>query len=403
MTGLAPASGYDRGGLTLSWFISVGVIIRELSFKRLLFGKEIIMRCICANSFFILVLFAVFAFSGFVFAELPDVLRESFEYPEGSLGFQGDSTGGWGGAWEEVQTGFIYVIAADPGFGEIDKTGGYIEVIEAGTVYRDLAEVWPDDGSTYWLSMLYMRIDAIDVAESYNGFSLYGTHNGSADQELLYIGKPWGARTIGLHGHHEGSGEVGTSVDAYDGGWLVIKLEMSGDEELEKAYIWINPDPSAEPDTTASDTLAFWPGNDGFNRVRIGSGNAPNQCECIYDEIRLSQTFAGLTMPDTATAVHARNENMVSSFELYANYPNPFNPETTIRYSLDQSQKVHLGVYDVTGRKIKTLTNGIKPKGLHSVSWNGCDEKGRAVSSGVYVYKLISGKRTQARRMMLIR
>ncbi len=338
----------------------------------------------------------LFALSTLVFAELPDVLRESFDYPEGSLALQGDSTGGWGGPWEEMETGFIYVMLADPGFGEIEKTGGYIEVLEAGTTFRDLAEVWPDNGSAYWFSMLYMRIDAIDVDDSYNGFSLFKDNT-----ELLYIGKPWGSKMIGLDGHG-GSGAVSSDVDTYDGGWIVVKLDMSGDDELDKAYIWVNPDPSVEPDTTAADTMALWPGDDGFNRVRIGSGNAPNQCECIYDEIRLGQTFEGLTMPDTATAVNAE-KNIVSSFELYPNYPNPFNPETVIRYSLDKTQKVQLAVYDLTGRKIRTLTNGIKSQGLHSVSWNGCDDKERAVSSGVYMYKLISEEKTQARRMMLIR
>ncbi len=217
------------------------------------------------------------------------VVKESFDYPEGDLAGQGDASGGWGGAWETPERGLLQVVNEPLGFGNIPVSGGMLEVAEGGTTYRDLEQVWPDDGSAYWVSMLYIRIDDIDVNESYNGFSLF-----KGTQELLYIGKPWATRNLGLDGSGVES-DTTSGIDAYDGAWLVVKLIMTGDEEDDYAYLWIDPDPNVEPDTTDANARVQWNGSNGFDRVRIGSGNPPNQAECFYDEIRITNSFAELT------------------------------------------------------------------------------------------------------------
>ncbi len=68
--------------------------------------------------------------------------------------------------------------------------------------------------------------------------------------------------------------------------------------------------------------------------------------------------------------------------------PNPFNPETAISFQIAQPGSVKLTVYDVNGRLVKTLTNGVMGSGLHEVRWNGTTETGARVSSGVYYYVL---------------
>ncbi|MBX2819400.1 MAG: T9SS type A sorting domain-containing protein [Rhodothermaceae bacterium] len=70
------------------------------------------------------------------------------------------------------------------------------------------------------------------------------------------------------------------------------------------------------------------------------------------------------------------------------NYPNPFNPETTIKYELSASQQVELSVFDATGRRVQVLENGFKNAGTHEVTWNGKDQSGQAVASGMYIYRL---------------
>jgi uncharacterized protein len=88
---------------------------------------------------------------------------------------------------------------------------------------------------------------------------------------------------------------------------------------------------------------------------------------------------------------------------LYPNYPNPFNPSTTIRFALPQASNVRLVVYDVTGRAIRTLLDQHYPPGEHSAVWDGRDAADRMVSSGVYLYRVETGGVTETRRMTLIK
>lgn len=325
-------------------------------------------------------------------ADLPAVIIEPFDYAEGSLGEQGEANNGWGGAWEAVTAGEIIVTPGSMTFTIIPSTGSYIEVLDGGTIFRNLADTWPDDGSTYWVSFLYQRFDGIDVDDSYNGLSLF-----IDTQELLYMGKPWGTKNLGLDG--SGVENVGSEIDAYNGGWMVVKLVMSGDAENDDAFLWINPDPSVEPDTADADVHVGWKGSNGFNRIRIGSGNSPNQAECAYDEIRISQSFSGLTVE---TSVQEESPAKANQFALLGNYPNPFNPTTTISFILDKTQHTNLTIYDITGRKVMTLMDAVHRPGEYSVQWNGADSNGQTAPSGLYFYKLVSGNRVKVGKMTLI-
>ncbi len=91
------------------------------------------------------------------------------------------------------------------------------------------------------------------------------------------------------------------------------------------------------------------------------------------------------------------------TFELLSNYPNPFNPSTTISYSIPTESKVELTIYNIKGQKVKTLTNDKFDKGKHSVIWDGDDDSGKSVSSGIYFYKLKSGKESSVKRMLLLK
>ncbi|MBN2830389.1 MAG: T9SS type A sorting domain-containing protein, partial [Candidatus Cloacimonetes bacterium] len=88
---------------------------------------------------------------------------------------------------------------------------------------------------------------------------------------------------------------------------------------------------------------------------------------------------------------------------LKSNYPNPFNPTTTINYNIAKETRVDLSIYNIKGQKVKTLINDkIKP-GYHSVVWDGTDKNNRQVSSGVYFYKLKTKKETFTRKMMMLK
>ncbi|HOT37178.1 MAG TPA: FlgD immunoglobulin-like domain containing protein [Candidatus Latescibacteria bacterium] len=100
----------------------------------------------------------------------------------------------------------------------------------------------------------------------------------------------------------------------------------------------------------------------------------------------------------------------LARFALYANAPNPFNPATTIRFDLPSSGFVTLAVYDINGRLVRNLLVGLAasaartfPAGQHSVTWDGCDNHGRAVASGVYLVRLTAPEGVLTGRMVLLR
>ena len=80
--------------------------------------------------------------------------------------------------------------------------------------------------------------------------------------------------------------------------------------------------------------------------------------------------------------------SLPKEFELFSNYPNPFNPSTTIMYALPYQSSVYLSIYDITGRLIKSFSIPSQSSGYQSIVWNGTNENGNAVSSGVYLYRI---------------
>ena len=90
-------------------------------------------------------------------------------------------------------------------------------------------------------------------------------------------------------------------------------------------------------------------------------------------------------------------------FTLHPNFPNPFNPTTTIRYSIEKPGQMSLEVYNVKGQLVKTLQQGYLDTGQHSVTWNGRDASGNSCASGVYFYKLRSNDRVLVRKMLMLK
>jgi len=122
------------------------------------------------------------------------------------------------------------------------------------------------------------------------------------------------------------------------------------------------------------------------NDTAVMASNGP--FEIIFDQRRLS-TKANLAVP--------------TSFVLYPNFPNPFNPVTTIRYDLPIRAKVDLTIFDLMGRKVITFVNRTEDAGFRSVQWDGTDDLGRSVSAGVYLYQIQAGEFSQTRKMLLLK
>jgi Tol biopolymer transport system component len=90
-------------------------------------------------------------------------------------------------------------------------------------------------------------------------------------------------------------------------------------------------------------------------------------------------------------------------FAILGNFPNPFNPSTTISFTLPETGLASLVIYNATGQKVRELASGILSVGKHSVLWDGRDQNGRAISSGVYISRLMMNNKITANRMLLVK
>lgn len=104
-----------------------------------------------------------------------------------------------------------------------------------------------------------------------------------------------------------------------------------------------------------------------------------------------------------STAVFGSDFGRPSVFVLDQNYPNPFNPVTTIRYEVPRNSWISLTVFDVLGRSVRSLVRTVNVAGVHSVSWDGRDDLGRLVGSGVYIYRLVTPDITMSRKLLFLK
>jgi flagellar hook assembly protein FlgD len=107
-----------------------------------------------------------------------------------------------------------------------------------------------------------------------------------------------------------------------------------------------------------------------------------------------------LTYFEIASGISNQNNIHPEKFALQQNNPNPFNPTTNIDYSIPKSAQVQLVVYNILGQKIVTLVNQYENAGEKSIKWNGNDESGQIVSSGVYIYQIQAGDFSASQKMI---
>lgn len=112
--------------------------------------------------------------------------------------------------------------------------------------------------------------------------------------------------------------------------------------------------------------------------------------------------FAAL-VGGTLTAVTDAGGSVPAAVLLYPNHPNPFNPRTVIPFDLPAGSKVELVLYNLAGQPIRTLVNSPRSAGSHTAVWDGTDDSGRSVASGVYFYRLQTGQQVLTRKLLLVR
>ena len=348
-------------------------------------------------------------------AEAPQnqVIAESFIYPATIDGL-GIASDGWGGAWaiDPTDNGVegLAVIAANVfSYDDLNwvlpDTGNHVQVTKINAwgdhqrYKRPLAENWANTaGEQLWVSYMLDVKEPLPLGNTYFMVKLYNNTD-----EIMAIGKG-GGRDDNPPVYTCGSGWPGSSGDDVSdveivGGpvWLVVRIDMSGNAAGDsRTFMWVDPDPTAEPDTSTADVKRNSNMFTGVNTIGFEYGGDTAGGQLIFDEIRLASTYADLSSPIPTSVDFA--DHLPHQFALHQNYPNPFNPVTQISYALERTGKVRLSVYDIMGREVAVLVDGVQNFGSYTLEFSAAD-----LPSGVYFYRLVTADRVLSKKMTLIR
>jgi hypothetical protein len=113
--------------------------------------------------------------------------------------------------------------------------------------------------------------------------------------------------------------------------------------------------------------------------------------------------FQYVSRQEILVSVEDNTDLTAIRYHLSQNFPNPFNPETSFEFSLTQTNLTTFSIFNVLGQEIVTLVNEVKNPGTYKITWNGLDENGEKVDTGVYFYKIESGDFMDIRKMILIK
>lgn len=258
----------------------------------------------------------------------------------------------------------------------------------------------------------------------------WGTPNGGGPEFAYYGDKVWGtdldgeydaqtrstlytpAFSIGIHENPMMVMHMWYEIDeGWDGGNVAITVDNGETWEIIEPL-------GGYPDNSVV-ALGGQPGftgsSEGWQRVEFPLTNYINQQ--VRFRFRFSSTnrtgwgwfldnFTIYGATDFYVSVddpHLAGTRVPLQYELYPNYPNPFNPKTTIRFGLPRTSDLRVTIYDVAGRLVKVLDEGEFDAGYHQLQWDGTNTHGQAVNSGVYVYRVQAGEWQETRSMVLLR
>ena len=180
------------------------------------------------------------------------------------------------------------------------------------------------------------------------------------------------------------------------------------------SWNWIQPTKQGLPfavtvGSSGVASLNIWMREDGMAIDKIIVTNDPNYVPSGVGPVasELSREYnvvqAQIASADVDEAVTEEVSDLPTEFALVGNYPNPFNPTTTIQFTLPEDSPVRLEVFDAMGRRVATLVQGDLTAGRYEQAWNGRTDAGNQVASGVYLYRLTAGSFSQTKKMLLMK
>jgi hypothetical protein len=298
------------------------------------------------------------------------------------IGFNRDLlwSGDWGETWERRDAGLPpRVKEGDPGISSLAP-----DPLVPGTVYVAIADsIWRStDQGKHWAystrmaerqAIYQLAIHPQDAQRMY-----------AATPQGLYLSQDRGRTWVLL---------VTTEVNRG------FRMRLRFDARDMQRFYWVTGPQLLETRDggqtwrSLGDDLA---GRPWFNDVAID----PLDPEVIY-----AATPWGVFRLDTRLVITAVVSEQIEPvlFSLAPNYPNPFNPSTTLRFSLPQAGEAELSVFDLMGQRVATLIHGPQEAGAHLLQWDGRDEQGRELASGVYLYRLQTGAQVETRKLLLLR
>lgn len=232
--------------------------------------------------------------------------------------------------------------------------------------------------------------------------NINGMHDIIAQRYSLLGNTQWGG--LGTYVVQKDSTQTFPSITAFATGGMAIAWAEYFAIESDIYYKYINPDGTmvgavgGEILTNAS-KAQYQPkltsiGNNAYAIWADGRSSGKTEILGLYAQ-KLSNEASSVNDPSTPTP---------SAFKLLQNYPNPFNPSTTIAFDVrDVNREYTLNIYNVKGQTVKTLFSGNLTSGHHTMVWDGKDDNGRSVATGVYYYRLSDGKNTESNKMLLMK
>jgi len=343
----------------------------------------------------------------------PNLLwAENFDYPAG------DSLNGIHGSWAShsatgqfppsiVSPGLTY--AGYPGSG----VGNAVRLIAQGEDINKKVITAADSiisGSAYLSFMV--RVDSAKTAgDIFMHLGQYTFYSTSAQRCRIYAkAASTGSNNIAF-GIFKGSSTTAVnpvySDTVYTIGTtylIVVKYTVVAGGSTATGWndycdMWVNPALSgAEPAPMLTDSSYTVSDLNSVGSVCLRQGAWASSPSVVIDGIRLAKAWTSL---GTITDVKESQVSKVTSFVVNQNYPNPFNPSTKISYSLIRSGSVKITVYDILGRAIQTLRNGLENSGQHEVVWNARSSNGSVLPSGIYFCRVQSGSESKVIKMLL--
>lgn len=183
-------------------------------------------------------------------------------------------------------------------------------------------------------------------------------------------------------------------------------LDPSSDSATDSTRYHMTADPGFDASLVAGGEGSIYNLNAGV--FTIAAGDSVSLTYAIVYGDSTAELFANADAAkdkyDVTVSVKQPVETAApANFTLMQNYPNPFNPTTSIRFDLNQPAETELSIYNAQGELVKTIASGYFSAGSHIAFWNGSDKNGSVVASGIYFYRLKTGKTNVSKKMMLLR